>query len=93
MPDRSNVPERGSAAPPAPIPGGATSPARKPRTDLVHRAGLISAAVTLLGLDYAALDDLLTTADGIFPEFFFVMGSIPLLAFIWQRWKRRHQED
>jgi len=89
--DRSNLPEhRGSAAPPAPA--GATTPARKAGTDLVHRAGLISAAVTLLGLDYAALDDLLTTADGIFPEFFFLVGSIPLLALIWQRWKRRHEE-
>ena len=88
MPDRSNVPEPRASAP-APAP----TPARKVRTDVVHRAGLISAAVTLLGLDYAALDDLLTTADGIFPEFFFVMGSIPLLAFIWQRWKRRREEE
>jgi len=88
MPDRSNVPEPRASAP-APAP----TPARKVRTDVVHRAGLISAAVTLLGLDYAALDDLLTTADGIFPEFFFLVGSIPLLAFIWQRWKRRREEE
>jgi len=92
MPDQSNLPEPRAAAAASP-PGAAPPPARRGRIDVVHRAGLISAAVTLLGLDYAALDDLLTTADGIFPEFFFVVGSLPLLAFIWQRWKRRHDED
>jgi hypothetical protein len=92
MPDQPNLPELRGGAAPSP-PGAASPPARKVRMDVVHRAGLISAAVTVLGLDYAALDDLLTTADGIFPEFFFVVGSLPLLAFIWQRWKRRSDED
>lgn len=92
MPDRSNLPEhRSTAAPPAPA--GPATPVRKARIDLVHRAGLVSAALTVLGLNYAALDDLLTTADGIFPEFVFLMGSIPLLALIWQRWKRRHEQE
>lgn len=90
MPDQPDLPEHRRAAPAR---QAGTQPAARSRTDLVHRAGLISAALTVLGLDYAALDDLLTTADGIFPEFFFVVGSIPLLAFIWQRWKRRHDDE
>ncbi|MBI2072313.1 MAG: hypothetical protein HYT81_04615 [Gemmatimonadetes bacterium] len=88
--DAANLPERRA---PVPAPAAGARPRPRARTDVVHRVGLISAALTVLGLDYAALDDLLTTADGIFPEFFFLIGSIPLLAFIWQRWKRRHEEE
>jgi hypothetical protein len=90
MPNDANLPEHRA---PAPTPAAEFRPAPRARIDIVHRAGLISAALTVLGLDYAALDDLLTTADGIFPEFFFLVGSIPLLAFIWQRWKRRREEE
>lgn len=59
----------------------------KRSTNAVHRAGLAGAGLTVLGLDYAALDDLLTSADGLFPEFFFLIGSIPLLVFVWQRFR------
>jgi hypothetical protein len=90
MPNGSKVPQPRAAAP---RPAAEARLASRGRADIVHRAGLISAAVTVLGLDYAALDDLLTTADGIFPEFFFLVGSLPLLALIWQRWKRRRDED
>lgn len=53
----------------------------------VHRAGLAGSTVTILGLVYAALDDLTTSADGLFPEFFFIAGSIPLLVFLWRRFR------
>jgi hypothetical protein len=59
----------------------------------VERTGLASAGLTILALDYAALDDLLTTADAIYPELFFVIGSIPLLALLWQRWKRSRKGE
>ncbi len=84
MVDHQDLPERRTPAP---------HPARRTGKDLVERAGLASAGLTLLALDYAALDDLLTTADPIYPELFVVVGSIPLLALLWQRWKRARSEE
>jgi hypothetical protein len=63
-------------------------PAKPPETGTtvtVHRAGLIGTGAMVLGLAYAALDDLTTTADGVFPELFFVAGSLPVLVLIWRQ--------
>ncbi|HXV85224.1 MAG TPA: hypothetical protein VD793_00920 [Gemmatimonadales bacterium] len=79
------IPEPGARLP-------ARTPAREIRPGLVHRAGLVGVGLMILGMDYAALDDLLTSGDEMFPEFFFVVGSIPLLAFLWRRWKRNRED-
>ena len=84
MPDHSNLPENRASAP---------TPERRVGADVVHQAGLVSAALTVLGLDYAALDDLLTTVDPVYPELFFVIGSIPLLALIWRHYRRHANEE